>query len=217
MSEGVVYVAYGEPARDCFANSIHSLQQTNSGLSATVITDEQLDGYDCIIRQDDHVGARYAKLEVAELTPFDRSCYLDADTTVLASLSAGFGLLDTFDLVLALDGKYTVQYVARLTTRVPFSREEVRATVEEIGTPMVSLHNCGLIFFKPVDSIKKLFAVWKEEWERFKQRDQLAFVRALHRNPVRMLTLPHAWNTGYAPKAEVILHRWGEARRQGAP
>lgn len=217
MSKGVVYVAYGQAAKTCLASSVHSLRQTNPGLPVTVITDEQIDGLDCIVREDDHVGARLAKLEVAHRTPYDRTCYLDVDTSVLASLNAGFGMLDAFDLVLAVDGKYTVQYVARMTTRVPFSRAEVRATVKDIGTPMISLHNCGMIFFRATESVRKLFTLWREEWERFEARDQLAFVRALHRNPVRMVTLPHAWNTGYAPKAEVVLHHWGEARRQGAP
>ena len=217
VSRGVIYVAYGGAARACLISSVRSLQQTNSGLPVTVITDEQIDGLDCIIREDDHVGARTAKLEVARRSPYKRTCYLDADTTVLAALDAGFNLLDAFDLVLAVDGKYAVQYVAKMTTRVPFARQEVRATVEDIGTSMISLHNCGMIFFRPTEGVKRLFELWREEWERFGQRDQLAFVRALHRNPVRMLTLPHAWNTGYAPKAEVVLHRWGEARRAGAP
>lgn len=214
---GVIYVAYGQAAKICLTNSVRSLLETNSDLAIHVITDEPIDGLDCIIREDDHIGARYAKLEVAERTPFDRTCYLDADTTILSTLEPGFAMLDAFDLVLAMDGKHTVQYVSRMTSRVPFSREEIHATVREIGTDMVTLHNCGLMFFKPTESVKQLFRIWREEWERFGKRDQLAFVRALHWHPVRMATLPHAWNTGHTPKAEVVLHHWGEARRKGAP
>lgn len=214
---GVVYVAYGDNAERCLLSSLLSLQMTNPSLDAVVITDRQIEGVRCIYREDDHVGARLARFDMVSLSPFEKTCYLDVDTSVIASLESGFRLLDAFDLALALDGKYTVQYVARMTNRAPFHRDEVRATVADVGTPMVTLHNCGLIFFKPTDVVKKLFTIWREEWERFKGRDQLAFVRALHRNPVRMMTLPHHWNTGYAPKAEVVLHNWGEARREGAP
>jgi len=215
--QGVVYVAYGDNAERCLFNSLASLKATNPGLDAAVITDRQIDGVRCIHRRDDHVGARLARFDMVNLSPFEKTCYLDADTSVIASLEPGFHLLDAFDLALAVDGKYTVHYVAQLTNRSPFHRDEVRATVSDVGTPMVTLHNCGMMFFKPTDVVKRLFATWREEWERFRGRDQLAFVRALNRNPVRMMTLPHHWNTGYAPKAEVILHNWGEARREGAP
>jgi lipopolysaccharide biosynthesis glycosyltransferase len=216
--QGVVYVAYGEAARDCLMSSMRSLHSVHPGMPMTVITDEQFpNGVNCIIREDDHIGARLARFEVAMRTPYDKTCYLDVDTTVLASLQPGFDILDGFDLALAMDGKHTVHYVARMTSRVPFTREEVQVTVREVGTGMVTLHNCGLIFFKPVPSIQRLFQVWKAEWERFGKRDQLAFVRALQQNPVRMVTLPHWWNTGHTPKAEVILHHWGDARRKGAP
>lgn len=217
QNKGVVYVAYGQEAKMCLANSARSLRETNRDLKVIVITDEPIDGFDCIIREDDHAGARLARFDVASLSHFEKTCYLDADTTILCSLEPGFAMLDAFDLVLAMDGKHTVQYVARMTSRVPFSKEELHATVKDVGTGMVTLHNCGLMFFKPVESIKQLFRVWREEWERFGKRDQLAFVRALYRNPVRMATLPHAWNTGHVPKAEVVLHHWGEARRKGAP
>jgi len=214
---GVVYVAYGEPARSSVLRSVASLRQYQPDLPVAVVADRPLDGLDCIMREDDHVGARYAKLAVADLTPFERTCYLDADTTVVHSLEEGFRLLDAFDLALAMDGKHTVHYVAHMTSRAPFGREEVAATVKAVGTSMITLHNCGLMFFKKCARVRGLYRVWQEEWERFGKRDQLAFVRALHRCPVRMVTLPHCWNTGYAPKAERVLHHWGDARRKGAP
>lgn len=217
MTKGIVYVAYGEPARICLVNSVRSLAGTNPGLEVSVVTDEPIEGLNCILRQDDHVGARYAKFAIAELTPYEKTCYIDADTSVLASLEPGFKMLDGVDLALAMDGKHTVQYVSRMTSRVPFSQEEIQTTVGEVGTDMVTLHNCGLMFFRKTEAILQLFRVWQEEWQRFGQRDQMAFVRALHRCPVRMVTLPHAWNTGHVPKAEVVLHHWGEARREGAP
>jgi len=199
------------------AGSVRSLWGYHPGLSVTVVTDEQIAGVDCILREDDHVGARLAKFEVAELSPYERSCYLDADTTLLSSLTPGFDMLDGFELALAMDGKHTIQYVARMTSRVPFTRQEIQETVRDVGTSMITLHNCGLMFFRPTENVRRLFRIWRDEWERFGKRDQLAFVRALHRNPVRMVTLPHWWNTGHVPKAEVVLHHWREARRKGAP
>ena len=213
---GVVYVAYGGLAVSEARNSILSVRGFHPDLPVAIVSDEDplINGVAFLHHEDEDPGARAAKLAVCELTPFERTLYLDADTVVVSSLGGGFGLLERFDMALACDLTGADKGVlAGLDT---YYDEEREATRRELPSPFVTQYACGMIFFRRNDSVASFFKVWREEWERWRWRDQGAFLRAIHRSPVRHVALPTEWNvSGQRREAMVVHHRWGAARRPG--
>ena len=214
---GVVYVVYGDRAVKAARASVRSVKQLHPDLPVVVISDSDpgIAGVSVIGYDDPGPGARRAKLAVAELTPFEHSLYLDADTVVVSSLAPGFFLLGAFDMALAVD----VREVATggvLRPDSPYQEEERRVTWGVLPTPLVTQYACGMIFFRRCREVERLFGVWREEWERWQGNDQAAFLRALYRTPTRHIALPVEWNVlGQRREALVVHHRWGQARGKG--
>lgn len=211
---GVVYVTYGGKAIKAARESIQSLRRFHSDLSVAVVsdTDPTIQDTKFIYHPDEDPGARAAKLATYGLSPYERTLYLDADTVVVSSLGGGFNLLDRFDLVLATD--LTMAEVGVLGGEHTYSQQERETTRQELPTSRLTQCACGMVFFRKSPATKKFFKVWQTEWQRWKWRDQGAFLRAIHKTPVRLLVLPVEWNvSGQRRNAMVVHHRWGAARR----
>ena len=202
--KGVVYVAYGETARREAVASIASLRDHND-LPVYVISDVKLgiklDG--CCFGFPGGKGARWAKLEAESFVQdWDQFVYIDADTRIYTDISAGFDVLDDgFDIAMtasANQGDDAFWHVGD---------EEVAATLTEIQNPAPLQLQCGMMFVQRNWRTEELFATWREEWLRWGDQDQAAFVRALHRCPVKLWLLGRPWNGG-----AVIGHRWGAIR-----
>jgi hypothetical protein len=102
--EGALYIAYGDNARDGVQQSIGSLKRVAPKLPVAVVSDRPIEGADYpIVHVEVDRGARAQKTRMYSLSPFRKTMFLDADTRVLQSPSAGFRLLDWGDLVLAQD------------------------------------------------------------------------------------------------------------------
>jgi hypothetical protein len=63
---------------------------------------------------------------------------------------------------------------------------------------------CGVMFVRRNERTERFFKAWHREWGRYGGEDQAAFVRALHRVPLRVWVLGRPWNGG-----AVIQHRFG--------
>jgi hypothetical protein len=86
MSRGVLYIAWGDKAEKPLARSIASLKQWHPELEYRVA---RADGSRGLLHKD----AMY------DLSPFDSTLYLDADTVVMGRLDFGFRTLDLHGLV----------------------------------------------------------------------------------------------------------------------
>jgi len=201
---GAVYVAYGEAARREAVASIASLRVHND-LPVYVVSDIrldiQLDG--ACIGFPGGKGARWAKLQAeAFIQTWDQFVYIDADTRIYADITAGFDILDAgFDIAMtpsASQGDDVFWHIGP---------DEVLATLTEIGNPEPLQMQCGMMFVQRNARTEELFALWREEWERWGDQDQAAFTRALYRRPVRLWLLGRPWNGG-----AVIGHRFGAIR-----
>ena len=189
---GTIYVAYGERAKQETAKSAASLRRHND---LPIITIDET------VFDRPGPGARWAKLNVDRLSPFDYTLYLDADTRVNGDVSAGFGMLgDGWDLLIAPSvnqGHECFRHIGQI---------ENQATLDELENPFPLQLQAGVMFFHR-ERCARLFAAWRDEWLRFKGQDQAALLRALNREPVRVLLLGRAWNGG-----ELIEHLFGRAR-----
>jgi hypothetical protein len=199
---GAVVVAYGAPARECAQVAIASWKKHMRGYPIALISDAPLpieDGNELedifIQHKDTDIGARSVKTQLYDLVPaeWDNVLYLDADTEIVADVSALFQwLADGFDFLICTNpGLYsTITQGAR-----PDNREELEVTITEVGNGGIIQFNGGVFAFKRGDAGAALMRGWHSEWLRWKARDQFALIRALHKNPVKLLLLTNEWNT----------------------
>lgn len=190
---GVVYVAIGEAAQEEAGRSIHTLME-RSALPVAVIENAP-EGL------DPAQGARWAKANLDQLSHFEETLYIDADTRVRGAVDAGFEILASgFDLVLTPSQGQGDDCLWHL------SEPERAATLEETPEPLQL--QAGVFWFVKNARTRRLFAAWRAEWLRWKGEDQGALLRALAFAPVKIWLLGRPWNGG-----AVIEHRYGTIRR----
>jgi lipopolysaccharide biosynthesis glycosyltransferase len=197
----VAYVAFGDNARIEATASIATLRRHHD-LPIYVIGDKPIAGAQFIKFDNPGYGARWAKLNIDKLVDCDNLIYLDADTRILDNLSPAIAMLDNFDLIMA----YSVNQGYDIFNHIEL--EERETTLREIGTPYPLQLQAGVMFINRLRCLN-LFEAWRQEWQRFKQQDQAAFVRALYRTPVRLGLLGMDWNS---TNGAIIQHLFGRAR-----
>lgn len=198
---GALLVAYGQNARREAGYAIEALAQHMPDLPVVVVSDAPMMGARWIHMEQRDAGARWAKLSLDHLTPFDRTLYLDADTRVNGDVSAGFAMLaDGWDMVMTASDRQRGELCWQCEA------EEREATRTETATEPLGLQ-AGVMFVAKNDRTALLFAQWRAEWERWQGPDQGALLRALYTVPVRLWLLGRDWNGG-----RLVEHRFGMAR-----
>ena len=200
VRRGVIYIAYGEAARYEAGESIESLRRWHPLLPISVIGEPVAGAKRIPFGQCDK-GGRWAKVNLYDLSPYEQTLYIDADTRVHQFLDAGFDMLaDGWDMVITASGHQGSDMLWHL------DEEDREATLREVG-PMLQLQG-GLFWFARNERIKRFFEAWRTEWLRFQGQDQGALLRALYRSPLRVWLLGRPWNGG-----AVVGHRFGFARK----
>jgi hypothetical protein len=199
MLDGVLYIAYGTRAVREAAESIRTLRK-HHGWPVTVIGDkvENTGHIDC---DNEGMPGRWAKVNLLDLSPFERTLYLDADTRIHGKLDAGFRILDDgWDLVMVPSqiGDCPLHHL---------DEGEREITLAELGDTFPLMLNTGVMWFRKSPAMQHLFAEWATEWQRFKKHDQGALLRALEKNPVKLWLLGPPFNGG-----DIIEHLFGRAR-----
>jgi len=197
---GVVYVAYGQSAVEEATASIHTLRHFHDW-PITVIGDE-IEGTDHVICHDVGKPGRWAKVNLLDLSPFEHTLFLDADTRIRGKLDIGFHILDAgWDLVI-VPSEIQKQPLHHL------DENERDVTLSEMGDGFPLMLNTGVMWFRRSARLKRFSEEWRREWRRFRRHDQGALLRALERCPVRLWLLGRDYNGG-----EIVEHRFGKANR----
>ncbi len=192
-SRGFCYIVYGNNAQREQAQSVWMLRQRHDE-EVTVIGDR---GIPC--GTNGGLAGRWAKVNLDLLSPYRLTCYLDADTRPYGDLSVGFKALEAgWELVIVPCSKQGVDGLWHMT------EVERAETLAEVGQPLMV--NSGVMWFRKCRRIAAFFRAWREEWLRFRDRDQGALLRALERQPVRMWLLGRPFNGG-----AVVAHHFGQA------
>lgn len=186
---GVVYVAYGKQAEQEARLSIASLKRHNN-LPVTVITKD----FGLTPAQN----SRMAKVSLPELVDYERVLYLDADTRVRGDISAGFEMLDNWDLAITASKNQGYEVFKHI-----HNTEEKEQTLRELGNIRPLQLQAGVMFFHR-ERCTALFAEWRRQWQRWQDQDQAALLRALAVEPVRVWLLGRCWNGG-----ELVEHLFG--------
>lgn len=201
MNRGVIFVAYGVNAQREAASAVRSVRTWAPDLEIAVIG-QHVNGIDSVIHWPNRDGyGRDAKTSLYELSPFDQTLYLDADTRANADLMTGFRILDDgFDMVIVPSSCRGSDWLWHL------GPEERVTTREEHAGQLLTLGG-GVIWFAKNERSEAVFRSWREEWLRWQGQDQGALMRAYVKNPSRIWLLSRAWNGG-----PCIEHRYGAAR-----
>jgi len=212
--KGLVYLAYGAPAIHCMQESLTALRRQEPNLAVLVLSDQKIDGVDSKIIATKDLGARSVKLGIYEHTPskWQQVMYIDADVIPLLPLSRFFEPLDQgWELVMCQDDFTPILRWCRLKRR-----DEKRFSEKQLGTLNVSQLAGGAFAFRRSPAVRGFFRTWREEWMRYRFRDQGALVRALARVPLKLWTLGARTNWSTREGCAELWHRHGKARRRGA-
>ena len=206
-SAGFVYFAFGEPYMDEMAVSAATLLEHNPGARICLITDEAgrryvaqrhaglaLDQVRCVVL-DPAESFWVLRMKICELSPYQRTIYLDDDTYVAGRIDDLFDLLETFDFV-----------------AVPDESHPARGFILGLrgGYAALNYYNCGFFMFRNSPAARQLFEHWREEYlalAPLEPADQGALVRALVRTPLRFITLPKEYNLRLTDKCVSFQRR----------
>ena len=192
-SRGIVWVVYGDKATEEARHSRLSASRL-SILPQTVITRD-------VGAVDNKIASRYAKTTMLDEIQYSQALYLDADTRVNGEIQAAFDMLDDgWDIVMTASNNQDTDLFWHL------SDVEAETTVKELAFLPLQLQ-CGVMFINRNPLTQTFWRVWHEEWMRFCDEDQGAFLRALKRVPLKIWLLGRPWNGG-----PVIEHRFGMVR-----
>ena len=200
---GVVYIAYGGNAQREALESIKSLRSVWPDPYVLAVGDEVAGATQQLAYTATDAGGRDAKTRLWDISPFQQTLYLDADTRVREDPRIGFDILDDgWDMVIVpskCHGKEWLWHVGAM---------ERVATQEAHSGRMLTLGG-GVIWWARNERTEALWHAWHDEWGRWGSQDQGALMRAYIANPCHIWLLSRAWNSGIC-----IEHRFGAARRR---
>ena len=219
---GIIYMAFGDRSAHAVRLSYSSIIRHNEDIKAITVGDHTVTPLEHIYwngktpwATTGHIRQRFRAGEVKpflyDLSPFDYTLYLDADTECLGSLRPGFEFLINYDIGATYPGhlkKHAHQPKEHWTT---FNQEN-DFTWKYLEGKKDKYVCSGAIFFRKSPQAKLFFASWYKEWLRFGNWDeQFAFIRTEHDHPeVKILHMEDKWDTNVKLPDTVIYHAWGK-------
>lgn len=205
-SRGVLYVAIGEQARALAAHSAGTLRAWHE-IPVAVVSDGQCDWADTVIDATPHHRAgRWHKVRAYDLSPWDETLYLDADTEVTAPLKHGFAALaDGWEMAIAQDCEAT--FSDRLKRGDPGLRE-LRRIAALLPTTDLTYWNSGVFFWRKCAAVAELFRRWAEQWHVAEAFDQPPLAAAFYTmpEPPRVWLLSQRYHSHLPDVATAVLH-----------
>lgn len=229
-SVGIVYVAFGEKARSEVMKSLASMRRLGFEYPVTIVGDgpigahnfiqwEGQSPFDLTERKGFRFRAGRIKPFIYDLSPYDYTLYIDADTEYLHDISDGFKALAQHDFVIARETLAISQLYNKPRAGWEINIQERDLTIREIdATPETGFLNSGVIFFRKSAEAKKVFCEWHTQWMRFQQWDeQLSLMRAIHKNSANIKEVGVEWNHPHRVEGAIIFHNYGRgvARSNG--
>lgn len=191
MTTGIFIIAIGDKAQTVSKTLIASLNKFDILYH---VHSKRLNN-----KLNDKQNSRIAKTSIFELSPFDYTLYLDADTIVLNyEFNKLFQpLYDGFDLCISHSDKQDFWHIGK---------DERESYISKNYHPLQ--YQCGVFSFRRNKRVSEFFDIWKDEYLEYCDEDQLSFVRAFHKIPLKtFITSPKVFNNG-----NVIKHNFGLTR-----
>lgn len=192
---GVYIVAYGDPARECAFRCMQSIRKYMPDIPIALASSAPLGIEDRHIAAPDlDIGGRSVKTQIYDLAPesWQYVLYLDADTEMIADARHLFDLMASgWEFAICTN---PAQYHLAREMRRPDNADEIDQTFAVLGTDEILQLNGGVFAFRRCERVRRFFARWHMEWQRWGARDQAALDRALYDEPVRLIVLGKDWN-----------------------
>ena len=228
---GIMYMCFGERARQEIGKSIASMHELGMDYPVVVVGDTPVGGTSFIEWEWENPfdltrpkGLQFLSGRVKpllyRLSPFQRTLYTDADTRFKSNISRGFEYLTACDLAVAEENQVIKDLRNPDNPSISWYHHmpEVQATIAEIGSGNVHFLNSGVIFFRKSHNTEKLFDTWYSEWQKWRQWDeQAALLRAITKSEAKVKRLDIAWNCPH-PKSNIFIYHCcarGAARAGG--
>lgn len=203
---GIVYIAYGDRARQAVARAVKSAREfTQLPIAVVGDIDPRIDGVQFIGYDSEQTG-RMAKLNLDTLSPYEYTLYLDADTRIKSrDICRGFSALAAgYDVAMAHSENQGSEFLSHSTLS---DREQTRVA---LGNPDPLQLQAGVIFFARNEYTSELWSQWRTEWrDAGGGQDQGALLRALDKAPLKLWVLSLDWNSR---NGSIVEHHFGEAR-----
>ncbi len=198
MTCGYLYIAIGEMFRFEAERSCKSLKRFTRH-PVCLITDDpkfQSKQFDQIIYVENIGRSFEVKITGMQLSPFQKTVFLDGDTFVCDSIDNIFDLLDYCDMAATQD--LTGHSMGFWTQYQPEYKLKLKGVFHEFHT--------GVVGFNLNHTVKEFLGIWlRIHRELNMYADMPTFREALLEYPIRMGVLPHEYNlTGL--KSMVIAH-----------
>jgi hypothetical protein len=228
VSTGIIYICFGTEALQSGVRSVRSIRGMGIDLPIISLGNTKILGTDFIqwkgkepwnLFDHDKVHrfrAGEIKPFLYDMSPFDRTLYIDSDTIIRKDIMPGFDFLDKYDICVA-NHYNDIRLKDAWSSKMYAAPEHIlkitekKATIKLLGSEDISFLNSGVIFFKKNDTVRKLFADWYKEWIAYKGWDeQMALHRSIHNNPeAKVYYMPEIWNKKFKCEDTVIWHRMG--------
>ncbi len=222
---GYLYVAMGERYWSAFVESARSLRAVEPDAQIAVVTNCEWAAIAPAVTelglQKEHVIVvnygdgenRMVKTRLNTYTPFARTIYLDADTTVTAPLRELFRHLDSFDLCMTHDPYYPT--VGERVKWMKLVREEDRREMLAVCGPDATMPQWGFFAFRKSGATDGFFDSANKQWLRMGSvGDSAAFTIALWESGVKVeYLLPSVWQGRAEDESAKIRHRFGSMGR----
>jgi hypothetical protein len=232
QSIGILYMGFGERAAMEIRRSMATLKDIGLEIPVCVVGDTPVEGaqfiqwegqspFDPEQRENFQFRAGRIKPFLYQITPFERTLYIDADTEFISNIMKGFELLSQYEMALAEELLSLGQLYNKPRAGWEINIQERNATIEELGgDPKKKFLNSGVLFFRKCPAVEALFDEWGRQWLRWQQWDeQLSLMRAMHQVKVHYKALDANWNHPHRNHAKIIFHNYGRggARMNVAP
>lgn len=217
MNKQITYISFGNKSNTELDKSIKSLINLDIDTHIQVITNNYYAKTDItrvkkvnsvivnLVNPENNIeNSRYYKTRLNKYTT-DLNIYLDSDTEVISKdIDKIFSILeDGYDLVICpsqnqdKDGFWHID------------EKEKEYTYSMVGFQPLQLQ-AGVFGFRINQDTDRLFYIWHNEWNKFRNQDQAALVRALYENPVKICLLGKPFNSS---NGVVLKHRFGAIRK----
>lgn len=215
MNKLITYISFGNKSNTELTKSLESLNRLNldKSIKIQVITNNYVSNYKLphvnsiivnLINPENNIeNSRYYKTRLNKYSS-DLNLYLDSDTEVLSKdIEKIFNILeDGYDLVLSYSANQGNDSFWHIGDK------EREYTYGVLGYNPLQ-YQCGVFGYRINEITDRFFNTWFTEWNRYKELDQAAFVRALDLVPVKTYILSKAWNDS---KGSIVRHNFGKIR-----
>jgi hypothetical protein len=197
MKKGIVYIATGRPY--WLTAAIKSAVNLKDDLDVIIYNNIVEDGrineriqlkniQDLDLNFSQYFVSRELKTKLYELSPFDRTIYMDVDMLPLQSLEEIWEHKTGFATARSC--------VPTIGEVVHISEREKEFTLKFLP-PVYPHRSSALILFDKSEVAKQIFHDWYQEWTRFRSHDQLALARAIAYK-YAVLIMPQKYNQHYS-------------------